>query len=102
MLPIFKDYRKMLLDNGLDLSEYDGDKLWIDRLIVRGFDKKGNIKKICRLSVVGDYTNLHYEVKWYKNKDKIVKPKNEDLETWEETYKRLEDEIVEREREREY
>ena len=27
MLPIFKDYRKMLLDNGLDLSEYDEDKL---------------------------------------------------------------------------
>ena len=49
MLPIFKDYRRMLFDNGLDLSEYDEDKLWIDRLIVRGFDKKGNIKKICRL-----------------------------------------------------
>lgn len=100
MLPIFKDYRKMLLDNGLDLSEYDEDKLWIDRLIIKGFDRKGNIKKICRLNVVGDYTDFHYEIKWYKNKDKIIKPKNEDLETWEETYKRLEDKIVERERER--
>ena len=41
MLPIFKDYRKMLLDNGLDLSEYDEDKLWIDRLIIKGFDRNG-------------------------------------------------------------
>src|SRR5574344_1992841 len=99
MLPIFKDYRKMLLDNGLDLSEYDEDKLWIDRLIIKGFDRKGNIKKICRLNVQGEWDDLHYEVKWYKKKDNIIKPKNEDLETWEETYKRLEDKIVERERE---
>ena len=100
MLPIFKDYRKMLLDNGLDLSEYDEDKLWVDRLIVKGFDKKGNIKKICRLNVQGEWDDLHYEVRWYKKKDNIIKPKNEDLETWEETYKRLEDKIIERERER--
>lgn len=99
MLPIFKDYRKMLLDNGLDLSEYDEDKLWIDRLIIKGFDRKGNIKKICRLNVQGEWNDLHYEVRWYKNKDNIIKPKNEDLETWEETYKRLENKIVERERE---
>ena len=51
MLPIFKDYRKMLLDNGLDLSEYDEDKLWVDKLIVKGFDKKGNIKGIFAIDI---------------------------------------------------
>jgi 3'-phosphoadenosine 5'-phosphosulfate sulfotransferase (PAPS reductase)/FAD synthetase len=89
MLPIFKDYRKMLLDNGLDLSEYDEDKLWVDRLIIRGISKKGEIKKICRLKVTDE---LEYEYKFYSDI-----PKNEELETWEETYLRIYDEISDKE-----
>jgi 3'-phosphoadenosine 5'-phosphosulfate sulfotransferase (PAPS reductase)/FAD synthetase len=89
MLPIFKDYRKMLLDNGLDLSEYDENKLWVDRLIIRGISKKGEIKKICRLKVTDE---LEYEYKFYSDI-----PKNEELETWEETYLRIYDEISDKE-----
>ena len=71
MLPIFKEYKQMLFENGVDLSEYDDDKLWIDRMIIKGFDKSGKEKKICRLKVVGDYDNLKYEViNYYKTKTK--------------------------------
>jgi 3'-phosphoadenosine 5'-phosphosulfate sulfotransferase (PAPS reductase)/FAD synthetase len=79
----------MLLDNGLDLSEYGEDKLWIDRLIIRGISKKGEIKKICRLKVTDE---LEYEYKFYSDI-----PKNEELETWEETYLRIYDEISDKE-----
>ena len=32
MNPIFNEYRTMLNDFGVDLSQYDEDKLWIDRI----------------------------------------------------------------------
>ena len=52
---------------------YDEDKLWIHRLIIRGFDKNGNDKKILRLKI---NDNLEYEYKIYDDA-----PKNEELET---------------------
>ena len=70
MLPIFKEYRNMLNDNGIDLSEYDDNKLQIDRMIIKGFDKSGKERKICKLKVVGDYKNLRYEQTFYY-KDKM-------------------------------
>jgi hypothetical protein len=91
LLPIFNEYRKMLSDFGIDLSNYDENKLWIDRLIIRGFDKNGKEHKICRLSVNDD---LEYEYKFY---DKL--PNNDMLETYEETYKRLEKQILDKEKE---
>jgi hypothetical protein len=45
MLPIFTEYRKCLSDFGVDLSEYDENKLWIDRLIIRGFGRGGRCLK---------------------------------------------------------
>lgn len=78
MLPIFNEYRGMLKEFGVNLSQYDEDKLWIDRLIIRGISKNGEIKKICRLKVTDE---LEYEYKFYSDI-----PKNEELETWEETY----------------
>ena len=45
MLPIFKEYRGMLKDFNIPLSMYDEDKLWVDRLIIRGIDKQGKIEK---------------------------------------------------------
>ena len=89
MLPIFNEYRKMLKDFGVNLSQYDEDKLWVDRLIIRGICKDGEVKKICRLKVTD---NLDYEYKFYSNI-----PKNEELETWEETYNRMEKEIKSKE-----
>ncbi len=91
MLPIFNEYRSMLKSFNLDLSDYDKDKLWIDRLIIRGIDKQGKIKKICRLKVTDD---LKYEYNFY---DKI--PNNEDLMTWNETYKFYEKNILNKEQE---
>lgn len=41
MLPIFSEYLSMLASFGIDLSMYDENKLWIDRLIIRGFDRGG-------------------------------------------------------------
>lgn len=86
MLPIFKEYRKMLKDFGIDLSNYDEDKLWVDRLIIRGIGKDGESKKICRLKVTDE---LNYEYKFYSNI-----PNNEELETWEETHDRLKHDIM--------
>lgn len=93
MLPIFNEYSSMLQDFGIELP-YSPNKLWVDRLIIRGFDKEGNQHKICRLNITED---LRYECKMYTKL-----PKDEDLETWEETYNRLESIITERERERAY
>lgn len=89
MLPIFNEYRGMLKEFGVNLSQYDEDKLWIDRLIIRGISKNGEVKKICRLKVTDE---LEYEYKFYSDI-----PKNEELETWEETYLRIYDEISDKE-----
>lgn len=91
MNPIFNEYRTMLNDFGVDLSQYDEDKLWIDRMIIRGIGKNGEDKKICRLKVNDD---LEYEYKFYKNI-----PSNDELESYEETYQRMSESIAERERE---
>lgn len=91
MNPIFNEYRTMLNDFGVDLSQYDEDKLWIDRMIIRGIGKNGEDKKICRLKI---NDNLEYEHKFYKNI-----PSNEELESYEETYQRMHEIIAEREKE---
>ena len=91
MLPIFKKYEKMLKSFNIDLSSYGENKLWIDRLIIRGIRKEGKIEKICRLKITDE---LNYEYKFYSKL-----PKDEDLETYEETYNRLETSILARERE---
>lgn len=89
MLPVFNEYRKMLKDFGVNLSNYDENKLWVDRLIIRGIGKDGEVKKICRLKVTEE---LDYEYKFYSNI-----PKNDELETWEETYNRMYNEISDKE-----
>lgn len=92
MMPIFKEYRQMLKSFNVELSDYDKDKLWIDRMIIRGFDKNGGqVRKICRLKVTDD---LKYEYKYY---DEI--PFNCELETYEETYQRMSEQILEKEKE---
>lgn len=45
MLPIFNEYRGMLKEFGVNLSQYDEDKLWIDRLIIRGISKTERLKR---------------------------------------------------------
>lgn len=91
MLPIFDNYRKMLKDFDLDLSQYDNDKLWIDRMIIRGFNLQGEEVKICRLKVTDD---LECTYRFY---DKTYS--NDELLTYEQVYLLFEDTIRERERE---
>lgn len=91
MLPVFQNYRELLHNLGLDLSQYDSDKLWIDRLIIRGFSKQGHLIKIVRLKVS---FYLNYEFSFYSKL-----PDNDELETWEETYQRLSKEIFDKEQE---
>ena len=71
MLPIFNEYSSMLQDFSIELP-YSPNKLWVDRLIIRGFDKEGNQHKICRLNITED---LRYECKMYTKL-----PKDEDLD----------------------
>lgn len=78
MLPIFNEYRKMLNNFNVDLSMYSENKLWIDRLIIRGINKEGQIKKICRLTVTDD---LKYDYKFYSDM-----PKDSELINWNEAY----------------
>lgn len=96
MLPIFNKYANMLKSFNIDLSSYGENKLWIDRLIIKGIKKDGSILKICRLKVDDElgYKKLNYKYKFYTNL-----PSNEELETWEESYQRLKSQIKERERE---
>lgn len=91
MTPVFKEYIQMLRTFNIDLSEYKPNSLWIDRLIIKGFDKDGNIQKVCRLSITDD---LEYQCKFYDKK-----PQSSSLMTWEETYFLFEDEITHREKE---
>jgi len=86
-----KNYQHLLQEYGVDLSNYDNDKLWVDRLIVRGITYNGDIIKICRLKVTDD---LKYTYKFYDNL-----PNNKDLETYEETYQRLSKQILDKENE---
>ena len=91
MLPIFNEYGIFLKDKGIDLSNYREDTLWIDRQIIKGFNKSGSVEKILRIKIDEDLNVSH---KFYP-KEVVA----EDLENWEETYIRLENEIVKKEKE---
>jgi phosphoadenosine phosphosulfate reductase len=91
MLPIFNEYRKMLNNFNVDLSMYSENKLWIDRLIIRGINKEGQIKKICRLTVTDD---LKYDYKFYSDM-----PKDSELINWNEAYEYYKDDILKKEQE---
>lgn len=89
---IFNEYCKFLKDKtNLELKE---GYFWLDNQIIKAFDKQGNIHKLYRL-VVDDNLNVSYKIcKNYSNINDI------DIESWQETAKRLE--VLIREREREF
>lgn len=58
MNPIFNEYITFLRDtSGLPLSNLKEGYFWLDRQIIKGFDKKGNIHKFYRINV-SDNLNL--------------------------------------------
>lgn len=74
---IFKEYIGFLKDNGLDYELKEG-YYWLDRQIIKAYDKNGDIHKILRINVDD---NLILSFKIYENK-------YFELETWVETAKR--------------
>lgn len=52
MNPIFNEYLKFLRDtSGKDLPELKENYFWLDRQIIKGFDKQGNMHKFYRINV---------------------------------------------------
>ena len=89
MNPVFNDYINYLKHHKIELGLKEG-YYWIDNQIIKAFDKNGKIHKIVRL-----YTNddLSIDFKYYKLKENVI------FETWEETYQRFKENILDIERE---
>ena len=52
MNPIFNEYLKFLRDtSGQELSDLKEGYFWLDRSIIKGFDKQGNIHKFYRINI---------------------------------------------------
>lgn len=62
---VFKEYIKFLEDKGVKLGLKEG-YYWLDRQIIKAFDKEGNTHKIARLTVDDD---LNITYKTYDNKE---------------------------------
>lgn len=77
MNPIFNKYINFLKDKNINLNLSEG-YYWMDRMIIKAFDKQGNTYKIGRI-FVDENLNLTYKI--YKNKPF-------EIENWSETVKR--------------
>ena len=65
MNPVFKEYIKFLRDtSGQELSDVKEGYFWLDRLIIKGFDKQGNVHKFYKVKVSEDLETVQ-----------VVKPK---------------------------
>jgi 3'-phosphoadenosine 5'-phosphosulfate sulfotransferase (PAPS reductase)/FAD synthetase len=72
--PIFKEYVEFLNNNNVDLKLDEG-YYWLDKQIIKAYDKQGNIHKIARLYVD---ENLSLSYKEYKKE-------TFEIESWNET-----------------
>ena len=80
MNPIFNEYLTFLRDtSGKDLQELKEGYFWLDRQIIKGFDKQGNIHKFYRISV-SDSLKLTIN----KPKNGYSKIEDIDLASWDE------------------
>lgn len=65
MNPVFNEYIKFLRDtSGQELSDVKEGYFWLDRLIIKGYDKKGNVHKFYKVKVSEDLETVQ-----------VVKPK---------------------------
>jgi len=85
---IFNDYIEFLKYNGCkyDLKE---NYYWLDRQIIKAYDKNGILHKILRV-----YTDNKLKISF-----KIYKKENFEIESWEETLERKKDKLLELEKE---
>lgn len=84
MLPIFDEYIKFLNNNTDELKFLKEGYYWYDKSIIKAFDVNGNLNKIARIYYTDD---LKVNVKHYNYKDI-------QLESWEDTIKRHEEELI--------
>lgn len=85
---VYKEYINFLRDKGLEIELKEG-YYWLDRQIIKAYDKQGNIHKIVRLNVDDD---LNINFKYYN--EKLF-----DIESWIETVNRNNDRLVKLENE---
>lgn len=85
---VFKEYIKFLKDNGLKQELIEG-YYWLDKSIIKAYDKDGNLHKVLRISI-DDELNLSF---------KEYKDKPFEIESWEETVRRNYNRLSELERE---
>ncbi len=62
MLPVFKEYIQFLEEvSGQKLAEIKEGYFWVDKQIIKGFDKKGNIYKFYKINVSDSLINITIE-----------------------------------------
>lgn len=93
MNPIYKEYIKFLEENKIDITNIKLEEgyYWLDKLIVKAFDDKGNIHKILRI-YIDDELNVSFKkykeekfniISWQElielNKEKLIQLENDAL-----------------------
>ncbi|MGL5331163.1 MAG: phosphoadenosine phosphosulfate reductase family protein [Peptostreptococcaceae bacterium] len=81
---IFNEYIGFLEDKGIALDLQEG-YYWMDRQIIKAFDKNGDVHKIARIFTDDD---LQVSCKLYKNKEF-------EIESWQDTVERNKDRLAE-------
>ena len=84
MLPIFNEYISFLNKNTNELNFLKEGYYWYDKSIIKAFNINGELIKIARIYCSDD---LKITVKHYKHE-------NVELESWNDTVKRNEDELL--------
>jgi 3'-phosphoadenosine 5'-phosphosulfate sulfotransferase (PAPS reductase)/FAD synthetase len=83
---VFKEYIGFLKDKGLDTEKYKLEEgyYWLDKSIIKAFDKEGNIHKVLRI-----YIDDNLEMTFKEYKDKPF-----EIESWMETVERNKDHLI--------
>ena len=91
---VFNEYIKFLIDNGLDNKKYNLKEgyYWLDRQIIKAYDKDGQLHKILRIKVDD---NLNVTFKDYNEKEF-------EIESWKETVERNKNRLLQLEEESKY
>ena len=75
---IYKEYIKFLRDvTGKELADIKEGYFWLDKQIIKGFDKYGNIHKFYRVVISNDLSTV--ELKKLKDYDNV---EDVDLASW--------------------
>lgn len=89
---VWNEYIKFLNDNAVNTSEYDLKEgyYWLDKQIIKAYDKEGSIHKILRLNI-DDKLNISIKT--------VYKNKPFEIESWTETIERNKERLLKLENE---